>query len=349
MNVIGKAVAFALASAVSAFATSAFAEEKLSMATSWSGGPLLEWAQKFADRVNVMTDGEVVIEVFPAGILGSPHKVAETVDNGIAEVGHTFMAYEYGKDKTTVLFSGRPGGLTAEVAQHWLSQGGGRELWREYRLETAGIVGLPCAYVPREAGMFSTRRIQSLEDFDGLKLRTAGAWAEIAGGLGVSTVVIPSGEVYQALEQGVVDAVEWSTLSLNEATGFHNVAPYIILPGFHQSMVVAECSFNKEVWDRLGDHNKRMIEMAATLEAHRVYEWLGHNDALAYRSFKNAGVEFVTADDEVLYRVPELIRDWEDENATELGGWFARVLEHQREYEALWANAHVYRDMKPLR
>jgi TRAP-type mannitol/chloroaromatic compound transport system substrate-binding protein len=349
MNVTGKAAVFALVSAAFAFSNSAFAEEKLSMATSWSGGPLLEWAQKFAERVNVMTDGEVLIEVFPAGTLGSPLKVTETVSNGVAEVGHSFMAYEYGSDKTTVLFSGRPGGLTAEVAQHWLSQGGGRELWREYRLETAEIIGLPCAYLPREAGMFSTKRIETLQDFDGLKLRTAGAWAEIAGGLGVSTVVIPSGEVYQALERGVVDAVEWSTLSLNRSTGFQNVAPYIILPGFHQSMVVAECSFNKKVWGRLSVRNRRMIEMAANLEAHRIYEWLGHHDALAYQSLNDAGVEFVTVDDEVLDKVDELVREWEDENAARLGGWFARVLELQREYEALWGNAHVYRDMKPLR
>lgn len=349
MKVTGRVLALALAWGVCTAGTSAVAQEKLSMATSWSGGPLLEWAQKFADRVKLMTNGEVEIEVFPAGTMGSPLKVAETVRNGVAEVGHSFMGYEYGADKTTVLFSGRPGGLTAEVAHHWLSQGGGRELWREYRLDTADVVSLPCAYVPREAGMFSTKKVQSLEDFQGLKLRTVGAWAEIADGLGVKTTAMPTGEVYQALEQGLVDAVELSTLTMNEASGFQQVARYIILPGFHQSMVVAGCTFNKEIWDGFSDHNKRMIEAAATLEAHRVYEWLGHNDALAYQSLKDDGVEFVTVDDEVLEKVAELTRKWEDENAAELGGWFARVLEHQRAYEALWANAHEYRDSKPLR
>lgn len=327
--------------------TGAIAEQKLSMATSWGGGPPLEWAQGFAELVGKMTSGEVTIEVFSAGTLGSALKVAESVELGVAEAGHTFTGYEYGADKTTVLFGGRPGGLNAEQMQHWLSFGGGKELWREYRMETAGVIAFPCAYVPREGGMFSTKRLQSIADFEGLKLRTAGAWSEISSGLGVATVVTPGAEVYQALERGVVDAVEWSALSLNQSSGFHKVAPFIILPGFHQSTVVMECSFNKDAWDTISEKNQYLIEQAAYIQAHRVYERTGHEDAAAYAFFKDAGTEFVVVDDEVLDKVSELIVAWEEANAAELGGWFAKVLESQRAYQAQWANAHEYRDSKP--
>ena len=348
MGTLNALRAFSLAIAA-LIATGAPAEQKLSMATSWPGGPPLDsWAQGFADLVRVMTDGEVMIEVFTGGTLGSPLKVAETVANGVAETGHTFIGYEYGQDKTTVLFSGRPGGLTAEQMQHWLSEGGGLELYREYRMETVGIVGLPCGYVPREGGMFSTKRVQSVGDFDGLKLRTSGAWSEIAAGLGVTTVVTPGAEIYQALERGVVDAVEWSALSLSQSTGFHKVAPYIIMPGFHQSTIVIECSFNVDVWNGLSEHNQRMIELAAKLSAHRVYEEIGDADADAYQFFLDAGNEYVFVDDEVLDKVGELTLAWEDANSAEIGGWFAKVLESQRAYKAKWANAHIYRDSKPV-
>ena len=327
--------------------TPAFAEQRLSMATSWGGGPPLEWAQGFADLVGELTDSEVTIEVFTAGTLGSPLQVTDTVRNGVAEVGHTFSGYDYGADKTSVLFGGRPGGLSAEEMQHWLSQAGGNELWREWRLETAEVVSMPCAYVPREGGMFSSKPVRTVEDFDGLKLRTAGAWAEIADGLGVATVVTPGAEVYQALERGVVDAVEWSALSLNQSSGFHKVAPYIILPGFHQSTVVMECSFNQEVWNSISERNQRMIELAAYIRAHQVYEQTGNSDADAYTFFEEAGSEFITVDDQVLEKVAQLTTEWEDANAAELGGWFARVLESQREFQARWANDHEYRDSKP--
>ena len=337
-----------LAICLSVLTMSSYGADKLSMATSWGGGPPLEsWAKGFATLVEEMTNGEVSIEVFTAGTLGSALKVAETVKNGVAEAGHTFIGYEYGLDKTTSLFAGRPGGLNAEQMLHWLHQGGGIDLWREYRLETAGVIGLPCGNVPREGGMFSTRKVQSLKDFEGLKLRTAGAWSEISAGLGVSTVVTPGAEVYQALERGVVDAVEWSTLSLNQSSGFHKVAPYIILPGFHQSTVVLECSFNQEAWNKLSPHNQRLIEHAAYINSHRVYEETGNNDADAYAFFKQSGTEFVVVDDEVLDKSAELVVAWEDATAAELGGWFAKILDHQRAFQARWANAHEYRDSKP--
>ena len=329
-------------------ASTAVAQQKLSMTTSWGGGPLLEAAQGFAELVGEMTGGDVTIEVFPANALGNALRVVETVQNGVAEVGHSFPGYEYGLDKTTVLFGGRPGGLNAEQMQHWLTSGGGLEMWREYRMETSGVVAFPCAYIPREGGMFSTRRVQSVDDFEGLKLRTAGAWSEISAGLGVSTVVTPGAEVYQALERGVVDAVEWSALSFNQSSGFHKIAPYIVLPGFHQSTVIFECSFNKEAWDAISEENQKMIELAAYIQAHRVYEKTGHEDAKAYEFFQGAGVEFVTVDDEVLETVAGLITAWEDENAAELGDWFAKVLESQRAFQELWKNAHEYRDSKPI-
>ena len=58
----------------------AIAENNWSMATSWGGGPPLETAAKgFAEMAEFLTNGDVKIEVFPGGTLGSPLKVTETV------------------------------------------------------------------------------------------------------------------------------------------------------------------------------------------------------------------------------------------------------------------------------
>jgi TRAP-type mannitol/chloroaromatic compound transport system substrate-binding protein len=124
------------------------------------------------------------------------------------------------------------------------------------------------------------------------------------------------------------------------------VAPYIILPGVHQSTVVIECSFNKEVWDRLSFREQEMIEMAAIMEGNRIFQETGHNDSAAYKFFKDSGTEFVTVNDEVLNKAAELTVEWEDKTAAELGGWFSKVLTSQRAYQASWANSHEYRDNK---
>ena len=88
-----------LAAAVAASVTPAQAEDKSwRMATPWSGGPWLERdAQDFANHVTSLSDGEIELQVFPGGTLGSALKVTETVESGVAQVSHNYLAYDYGK------------------------------------------------------------------------------------------------------------------------------------------------------------------------------------------------------------------------------------------------------------
>jgi len=340
----GLAAVIALSLSLGSIAA-ANAAEKWSMATSWGGGPPLETAAKgFAEMASFLTDGEVEIEVFPAGTLGSPLKVTETVANGVAEIGHHWVGYDWGIDKTTALLGGWTGGLNAEQMQHWLYEGGGLDMWMEYKKDKFGVVSFPCGQYPREVGMHSKKRVQSVADFDGLKLRTAGAWAEISADLGVSTVILPGAEVYPALERGVIDAVEWSTPYLNKSAGFHKIAKYIILPGYHHATTVLECNVNQEAWDALSERNRKLLLLAGKLTTHKVYEETGHEDAAAYRFYEESGNEIVVVDDEVIVKTQELAQTWADKTSADAGGWFTKILDAQRAYQEQWANAYKYRD-----
>lgn len=118
----------------------------MKMASPWSGGPWLERdAKGFAKRVKDLTAGRVNITVFPGGTLYSPLKVTEAVRKGVVQVGHNYMPYDWGIDKTTVLFGGYAGGLTPEAYMLWMYKGGGFELWQKYREEKFGVVSFPCA------------------------------------------------------------------------------------------------------------------------------------------------------------------------------------------------------------
>ena len=73
----------------------------------------------------------------------------------------------------------------------------------------------------------SKKPITSMDDFKGVKFRSPqGMTAEILTKLGASIVVLPGGEVYSALDKGVVDAADWATISMNQRMGFHEVAKY---------------------------------------------------------------------------------------------------------------------------
>jgi TRAP-type mannitol/chloroaromatic compound transport system substrate-binding protein len=176
------------------------------MAAPWGGGVFLEDAREFAGLVKTMTNGRVNITVFPAGTLGKALKVTATVKSGVAQVGHNWMGYDWGIDKTTVIFGGYAGGLGEEEFFLWLYEAGGAKLWEQYRMEKFGVVSMPCGIFPSEIFLHSKVKVTNLADYKGIKQRTAGAWAEIGGMLGASTVILPGAEVYAALERGVIDA-----------------------------------------------------------------------------------------------------------------------------------------------
>ena len=82
-------------------------DEVWNMATAWGGGPFLEEdAKGFAQLVNRLTDGRIQINVFPGGTLGNPLKVSDTVRSGAVQAGHSWMGYDWGIDKTTLVFGG---------------------------------------------------------------------------------------------------------------------------------------------------------------------------------------------------------------------------------------------------
>ncbi len=324
---------------------SASAQQNWSMATSWGGGPVLELSAKGAAKnIELVTGGKLKIQVFPGGTLGSPLKVTETVRNGVAEAGNSWPGYDWGIDKTTVLFGGFAGSMSAEQTIHWMYHGGGLKLYKDFRMEKFGIVVTPCGLAPREMGMHSRKKVQTLADFKGLKLRTAGAWAEIAAGLGTSTVILPGAEVYPALERGVIDAIEWAQLSINKSVGFHKIAKYLIMPGIHQPNAVIECAFNKDAYGKLSDQTKQVIEIAAQKTTLDYYHQVGHDDAAAYQFYVESGNEIIILDDEVIKKGQELSDAWAEKVSAEQGGWFKKVWDHQKAYRASWANAYKYRD-----
>ena len=321
-------------------------EHKWKMASAWGGGPLHELGAKdFAERVELLTDGRIQIDVFPAGTLGESLKVTETVKNGIAQVGHHWPGYDWGKDTTAVVFGGFAGSMDSERMLHWLYVGGGIDLWREWRREKFDVIGLPCSMRTAEAFLHSRKPVRTLADLKGLKLRTAGAWQAISKNLGAAPVSLPGGEVYTSLERGVIDATEWGTLYENISPGFHKIAKYVVIPGVHQPSAPFECVISVAAWDALSDRDKGLVELAAKMSTLNFWMKVGHEDAKALDFFRNAGNEIIELDESVQKQVKVLGDEWA---AVEAGKneWFNRVWEHQQAYEVLWKDAARYRNVK---
>lgn len=321
------------------------------MATGWAGGPLMDiGAKAFAERMELLSGGRFKIQTFPGGGLGNALKVPETVKNGLAECGHTWIGYDWGKDTTTALFGGYAGSFDAERMLHWIYEGGGAELQRQFRDETDGVVSLPLFMRTAEVFLHSRKPVKSLADLKGLKLRTAGAWLEMAKDLGAAPVTTAGGDVFPMLERGAIDATEWGTLWENISPGFYKVAKYLSYPGVHQPCAPFELVINKDVWAKMPANDHKLVEVVAKLVTFESWLRIGAEDAKAFDFYKKQGVIMTELDDEVQFATRKIGLDWAEKTSKEgKSKWFARVHKSQTDFDLAWRDADEWRKVKVKR
>ena len=125
--------------------------------------------------------------------------------------------------------------------------------------------------------------IRSFEDFKGKKIRyPGGIIADIYRAAGVSTVLLPGGEVYPALEKGVIDASDFVGWAVNYNLGFAEIAKYIIIgppstPCLHQPCDLMSIEVNMNKWKALPKHLQDLLEAAGAW--HSIDHYVGNQKA----------------------------------------------------------------------
>jgi TRAP-type mannitol/chloroaromatic compound transport system substrate-binding protein len=237
---------------------------KWKMTTTWTPAiQLIEADKHFAEMVNTLAKGELEIKFFEGGSLFPPYETFDAVSKGTVDAGGDWPNYWSGKDTVFDLLGSYPFGLTPIDYMVWIYQGGGFEIYNE-AYGKFGLVYLPHGVTPMESGVRGHEPITSLDDFKGLKIRMSGrTQGKILKELGAAQVMLPGGEVYQALEKGVIDAGEFNSPIVDWIMGFGEVTEYWATPGWHQPASVLGVMINKKSWDELPDNLKETLKIAA--------------------------------------------------------------------------------------
>ena len=80
--------------------------------------------------------------------------------------------------------------------------------------------------------------------------------------LGASGNNLPAGEIFTALEKGLIGGTEYSMPVIDEKLGLYKLAKFNYYPGWHQQTTAIELLINKDVWNNLSLQQKTVIEMA---------------------------------------------------------------------------------------
>jgi TRAP-type mannitol/chloroaromatic compound transport system substrate-binding protein len=282
------------------------------MVMPWSKGLLFyDIAAHFCDSVRLASAGRLDIKPFSAGELVPAMQSFDAVSQGSAQVGHDWPGYWKGKNEAFVAFASVPFGLDAEGYNIWLYEKGGLEMMQEL-YGRYNLYALPGGQGGQEMGLFSNKRATKMEDFKGMRVRTPGWYMDIMNNLGASVTPLPGGEVYLALERGVIDAAEFSSPAINYPMGFDEITKYVIQPGVHQPGIQCALFFNKDAYNKLPEDLKWIINIASAETQAWAYNWVNGLNAEAIRRFKEK-VEFVKMDTATLIEFRKMTKTYLDE------------------------------------
>jgi TRAP-type mannitol/chloroaromatic compound transport system substrate-binding protein len=161
-----------------------------------------------------------------------------------------------------------------------------RELTEEYNVYTVGFGSSP------PESIFTNRALRTLNDFQGLKVRTpSGLTADLFAKLGASPTPVSGGELYTALSTGVIDAAEWISVTENYDAGLAEVVDYVLWPSFHTSVALVDIGVNLDEWNALPDDLKACWEAAATQFADYYWYTAYAKDFETIENMKAMGIE----------------------------------------------------------
>ncbi|MDA3949374.1 MAG: TRAP transporter substrate-binding protein [Spirochaeta sp.] len=222
--------------------------------------PTTQGDQYFADLVEERTDGRIRIEVYHSSQLGEERAVIEQVQ---------FGAIDFTRVSISPLAAFSPGLDALQMPYLYNSTD---HMWRVLKgeigdemlasVEDAGFVGL--AWYASGARSFynSVRPVESVADLEGLKIRVQESqlMVGLVEALGAVATPMPFGEVYSALQTGVIDGAENNWPSYY-STSHYEVAEYYTLDKHTQVPEILVAS--KIVMDRLSAEDQEIIRQAA--------------------------------------------------------------------------------------
>ena len=218
-------------------------------------------AEAMAKRVAACTNGKFQIQVFAGGEIVPGLQVADAVQNGTVQCGHTAPYYYWGKDPAFALDTAIPFSLNVRQTNAWQLFGGGNELFADF-YKNYNIVRFAAGNTGAQMGGWFRKEIKTVADLKGLKFRIGGFAGKVMEKLGAVPQQLAGGDIYPALEKGTIDAAEWVGPYDDEKLGFNKVAKYYYYPGFWEGgpQLVTMC--NKAEYDKLPKDYQNILEAA---------------------------------------------------------------------------------------
>ncbi len=255
-------------------------------------------ATHFKEKVEELTGGSVVIDVQASGVLGSENDVLDAILGGSTSIDisriSAFALTSYGCNKSKLLSIP----FTFENRAHFWNFANS-DLAPEFLNEPQEL-GLPVrGLFYGEEGFrhfFTVKPVATIDDLKGMKLRVSNdpVMNGMVEGLGANPTVVAFGELYSALQTGVVDGAE-QPIANYKSNAFPEVANNLILDGHTLGAVQAVITDN--AWGKL-TANQQAAVMAAAADTQKFNADLSETaENKVLEELRSSGCNVVDVDD----------------------------------------------------
>ncbi|MCZ8080457.1 MAG: TRAP transporter substrate-binding protein [Rhodobacteraceae bacterium] len=279
--------------ATAALSTAAFAECEVTLKSSDThpdGYPTVAAVQKLGEMVKERSNGRICIDVFHSAQLGEEKDTIEQTKFGVIDMNRVSMGPFNNIIEETKVVS-LPFIFRGTDHMHRVMDGPiGEEILAAF--EPHGFIGL--AYYDGGSRSFynSKKPIDSIDDLSGMKVRVmqSDVFVDMMSALGANATPMPFGEVYSAIQTGVIDGAENNWPSF-ESSGHFEVAGYYTL---NEHLIVPEVLVMSKVsWDKLTPEDQALIRQAAKDSVPINRELWAAREKVSEEKVRAAGVEII--------------------------------------------------------
>jgi TRAP-type C4-dicarboxylate transport system substrate-binding protein len=234
--------AVATAQEVTLRAVTAFAEK-----TTYSRG-----FERFIERVNETGKGIIRINYIGGPKAMPPFEVGNALKSGVVDIANSTGAFY------TNLMPEADAWKLRQVPMAELRKNGGFNYMAAIYAQKMNAIFLANFVGDNPFHLYLNKKITS-PDLSGLKLRITPVYRDFFQAMGATVVQTAPGEVYTALERGVVDGYGWPITGIFDL-GWQEKTKYRVDPGFYTAEV--SVIINKATWDKLTPQQKAVLQKA---------------------------------------------------------------------------------------
>ncbi len=302
-----------------------------------AANPSHVFAELACDRVTEASGGRLVWKSFTGGSIVPATKEMDALDMGTIDATYTCTMYNLDKWVEAGLFSAHPGPMTAEAAPVWFEYYG-IDLINKMAADYDVLALKGIAPLPPEIFAHSKVDIKTLDDIKGLRMRTSGDGGEVMTKLGASVVFRPGGELYEAMQRGVIDAFEYSNASVDWQMSFQEIAKYLIF-----SSVRAPCDplvwyVNKSAWNDLPSDLQTLVLNVVQATTREQQMWMENGNIEALQNFIDYGCVLSHLPYDVEQAFLAAAEEFYTEKVAEAGPLFGEILESQNSFCSAYAH-----------